>query len=285
VTLAGGLYVLLTILLGFAAVNTGNNLLFIIDAAMLGFMSVTGIIGLGNISGLRLNLEVPDEVYAGIPTQLTLRLMRTRGLFPAYLLDIHCYNSIVQFPVLNRGEGATGHLLVTFDRRGRGVIEPPHISSPFPIGFFVRSLPLPVEADFTVFPAPRKPSTDISDSSRRSRGEREAPRPGSGGDLYSINDYTGSESLRRIHWRLSARHDTLKVKQYAANGAEPAMVDLSRLSGDTEARLGMAAYMVNRLHRLGRPVGLKLGDSLIPPAHGRSHRLRLLRELALHDSP
>lgn len=284
-TTAGGLYVLLTILLGFAAVNTGNNLLFIIDAAMLGFMSVTGIIGLGNISGLRLSLDVPDEIYAGIPTQLTIRLTRTKGIFPAYLLDIHCCDSIVPFPVLSRGGGAIGHLLVTFGRRGRGEIAPAHISSPFPIGFFVRSLPLPVEAEFTVFPTPRKPAASVSDSGRRRRGEQEAPRPGSGGDLYSINDYTGSESLRRIHWRLSARHDTLKVKQYAANGAEPAVVDPSRLPGDTEARLCMAAYLVNRLHRVGRPVGLKLGDTLIPPAHGRSHRLRLLRELALHDSP
>ena len=93
------------------------------------------------------------------------------------------------------------------------------------------------------------------------------------------------KSLRRIHWRLSARYDTLKVKQFAAGGAEPVVIDPARLPGDTETRLGMATDLVNRLHRGGRPVGLKLGDRLIPPSHGRSHRLRLLRELALHDAP
>lgn len=252
---------------------------------MLGFMSVTGIIGLANISSLKLRVEVPDEIYAGIPTQLTLHLSRKKRLFPAYLLDIFIRGSIVPFPVVAKGETATGHLQTTFDRRGHGEIEPPHVSSPFPIGFFVRSLPLPLETDFTVFPTPRRPAFGVSDSGRRKRGEHELLQPGSGGDLYSINDYTGSEPLRRIHWRLSARYDTLKVKQFAAEGAEPVVIDPARLPGDTEARLGMATHLVNRLHRAGRPVGLKLGDRLIPPSHGRSHRLRLLRELALHDTP
>ncbi len=284
-TVAGGVYVLLTILLGFAAVNTGNNLLFLIDAAMLGFMSISGIIGLGNIRNLRLAVDFPDEIYAGIPTQLAVTLRRTGGFFPSYLLDLILCGTAVPFPVLGReGEGSS-HLMVTFDRRGRGEIGTPYVSSPFPIGFFVRSMPLPVEAGFTVFPAPRQPVVETVSSGRRNRGERELPRPGSGGDLYSIDDYTGRESLRQIHWRLSARHDTLKVKQFAASGAEPVVIDLASLPGETEARLGTATYLVNRLHRLGRPVGLKIGDRVIAPALGRPHRLHLLRELALHDTP
>jgi uncharacterized protein (DUF58 family) len=47
----------------------------------------------------------------------------------------------------------------------------------------------------------------------------------------------------------------------------------------------MAAHLINRLYRAGRPVGLKIADTLIPPAHSRPHRLRLLRELALYDIP
>ena len=284
-TLAGGLYVLLTILIGFAAVNTGNNLLFLIDAAMLGFMSITGIIGLGNIRNLRLRVDFPDEIYAGIPTQLALRLSCTGGIFPSYLLDLFIQDQSVPFPVLSRGDEATGHLLTSFDRRGLGIISPPHVSSPFPIGFFVRSLPLPVEGEFIVFPAPLPFGSAADDSGRKRRGDTELQQAGSGGDLYSINDYTGGESLRQIHWRLSARHDTLKVKQFAAAGGDPVVVDLARIPGSGEARLGMAVHLINRLHRAGRPVGLKIGDTLIPPAHGRPHRLRLLRELALYDIP
>jgi uncharacterized protein (DUF58 family) len=266
-------------------VNTGNNLLFLIDGAMLGFMSITGIIGLGNIRNLQLSIHVPDEIYAGLPTQLTVKLRCRGGLFPAYLLQLILCGRSIDVPVLNRGEGATAHLMVTFDHRGRGGIDTPHVLSPFPIGFFVRSLPLPVATDFIVFPAPLRPTLETDDAGRRSRGETELPRAGSGGDLYSINDYTGRESLRQVHWRLSARHDTLKVKQYGAAAGTPVVVDLAQLQGTTETRLGVATHLINRLHRSGRAVGLKIGGETIPPAHGRAHRLRLLKELALHDSP
>lgn len=252
---------------------------------MLGFMSVTGIVGLGNISHLRLAVQLPDEIYAGTPTQITLRLSRSRGLFPAYLLEILFLSRTIPVTLLPRGEEVSRHLLVTFDKRGSIEIDPPHVTSPFPIGFFVRSLPLQVETHCTVFPKPLPTRGWGGDAERRSRGERERQRPGSGGDLYAIDDYSGRESLRHVHWRLSARHDDLKVKRFAAVETEPLVVDPSLLQGDTESRLGMAVFLINRLHRLGRPVGLRLGERLILPAHGREHRLQMLRELALYDSP
>ncbi|GEM_PF-1813959 len=252
---------------------------------MLGFMSITGIIGLGNIRHLRLCVQFPDEIYAGTPTQLTLRLSRKSGLFPAYLLEILFLARSIPITLLPKGGEVSRHLLVSFDKRGSIEIDPPHVTSPFPIGFFVRSLPLRLEANCTVFPKPLPAGGWGDDTARRSRGERERQKPGSGGDLYAIDDYSGRESLRHVHWRLSARHDELKVKRFAAVETEPLVVDLSHLTGDTESRLGMATFLINHLHRLGRPVGLRLGERLIPPAHGREHRLQMLRELALYDSP
>jgi hypothetical protein len=40
---AGASYIALTLLTGFAAVNTGNNLLFLVVSALLAFMAVSGI--------------------------------------------------------------------------------------------------------------------------------------------------------------------------------------------------------------------------------------------------
>lgn len=251
---------------------------------MLGFMTMTGVIGLLNIRNLQLKIVFPDEIYAGVPTQLALQLQCRGGLFPAYLLDVFLCGKIVAFPVLKRDGGETRHLMITFNERGRGKVDLPHVASPFPIGFFVRALPLPVAADFLVFPAPRRQPDLGADSGRRSRGELELARKGGEGELFSISDYSGSESLRQIHWRLSARHDSLKVKQFAAIGGEPVIVNLNELPGDIETRLGTAAYLINRSHRAGRPVGLKIEGRLIPPAHSRRHRLQLLGELALHDS-
>ncbi|PLX76004.1 MAG: hypothetical protein C0615_07340, partial [Desulfuromonas sp.] len=63
-TRAGTLYIVLTLLLGFAAVNTGNNLLYLLVSALLGFMAVSGLIGRYNLARLRVDFLPPPEIYA-----------------------------------------------------------------------------------------------------------------------------------------------------------------------------------------------------------------------------
>ncbi|NIQ94316.1 MAG: hypothetical protein GWN87_08975, partial [Desulfuromonadales bacterium] len=57
---------MLTLLLGFAAVNTGNNLLYLMVSALLGFMAVSGLIGRYNLARLRVEFAAPPEIYAGV---------------------------------------------------------------------------------------------------------------------------------------------------------------------------------------------------------------------------
>jgi len=98
--------------------------------------------------------------------------------------------------------------------------------------------------------------------------------------LQSIADYHRQVPLRAVHWKLSARHQDLKIKQLSSSGAEPVVIDLAELSGNLEARLSQACYLVRELLRRQRPVGLKLGGRTIAAECGRRQRLRLLTELA-----
>lgn len=101
------------------------------------------------------------------------------------------------------------------------------------------------------------------------------------GDISRISDYRGGESLKLIHWKLSARHDQLKVKELSAGIREPVVLDLNLIPGrQLEERLGKATHLINRIMREGRPVGLKAGQQNMRPALGRRHRLQLLRILA-----
>ena len=62
------MYIAITLLLGFAAVNTGNNLLFLVVSGLLAFMSVTGLAGMTNLKGLTPELVPPVEIFAGSAT-------------------------------------------------------------------------------------------------------------------------------------------------------------------------------------------------------------------------
>ena len=103
------------------------------------------------------------------------------------------------------------------------------------------------------------------------------------GDVTKISDYSGAEPLKLIHWRLSAKHGELKVKELTASAQTPVIIDIAALQGrNLEENLSRAVFLINRLVRSNRPVGLKLRERMLAPAVSRTHRLRLLSELALY---
>ena len=77
--------------------------------------------------------------------------------------------------------------------------------------------------------------------------------------------------------------ENLKVKELAAVSHEPVLLELNSLPGkNLEESLSSAVFLINRLIRSNRKVGLKLGDRLVAPAVSRNHRLHLLAELAVY---
>ncbi|WP_239026807.1 DUF58 domain-containing protein [Geomonas oryzisoli] len=272
-----------TLLLGVSAVNTGNNLLFLIVAAMLAFMATTGVLGWLNIRGLTLNVHLPDEVYAGTDTFLSITLHNAKKFLPSFLIRVAVLGETTSFLLVERKRPQSGALLLSFPVRGPLQLAEASISSPFPVNFFIRATSLPIHQDCTVFPAPR-PLQVPAPGGKPDAGEAAATASaGYDGELAKISDYRGGEPLKLIHWRLSAKHEVFKVKELTATAAEPLLLELDSIPGrDVEQRLSFCTFLVNRLIKGGRPVGLKLGERVIPPGSTRSHRLRLLTELGNH---
>lgn len=272
----------MTLLLGFAAVNTGNNLLYLLVSALLGFMTVSGILGRWNLAGLGVRLEVPDEIYDGVETLLTVRLENRKRLLPTFLIEVVLPAGRTTFPLVERRGAASGTLPAVFYGRGIHTVVEAQARSIFPINFFIRSFPVPVERRLTVFPAPR-PCRLAGEAGRKGAGgELPVARKGYEGELSRIADYRGGEPLKLIHWKLSARQGELKVKELSAAARLPVTIELDLLPGGLEERLRCASYLVGSYLRDNRPVGLRLGGRMLPPAVGRAHKLRLLAELAGH---
>lgn len=272
-----------TLLLGVAAVNTGNNLLFLIVSAMLGFMAVSGILGWLNIRHLRVSLRFPDELYQGIAAPVSVCLENRKRLLPSFLITAAVAGHPVSFLLLDPGIPQQETLLLTFGERGRQEVAGVVISSPFPVNFFVRFTRVRVAAGCTVFPAPR-PFIGVLPGGKPDAGQASPSKvKGYDGDLAKISDYRGGESLKLIHWRLSAKHEVFKVKEMASTADDPVLLEPELVPGrDLEERLCYCSHLVNRLVKGGRPVGLKLGDRVLPPAATRAHRLKLLGELAVY---
>jgi len=88
VTRAGMVYVLVTLVIGIAALNTGNNLLYIVVAAMLAAILVSGVVSAMVLRGLELDVRLPEHVFAGRAVLGRIGLKNSRRVLPSFSIRV-----------------------------------------------------------------------------------------------------------------------------------------------------------------------------------------------------
>lgn len=88
VTKVGVVYVLVTLVIGIAALNTGNNLLYIVVASMLAAIMASGVVSALMLRGLQLDVRVPEHVFAGRPVLARIELRNPRRFLPAFSIRV-----------------------------------------------------------------------------------------------------------------------------------------------------------------------------------------------------
>ncbi len=88
VTKVGVVYVLVTLVIGIAALNTGNNLLYIVVAAMLAAILVSGIVSAMVLRGLELDIRLPEHMFAGHPVVGRIVVRNPRRFLPAFSIRV-----------------------------------------------------------------------------------------------------------------------------------------------------------------------------------------------------
>jgi uncharacterized protein (DUF58 family) len=88
VTREGLVYSLFVLAIGVAALNTGNNLLFIVVSAMLAAIVVSGVASAGVLRGLELDVSVPAHIFAGSTALARLTLHNRRRRTPSFSVSV-----------------------------------------------------------------------------------------------------------------------------------------------------------------------------------------------------
>lgn len=88
VTRGGIVYVLLTLVIAIAALNTGNNLLYIVVAAMLAAILVSGVASALALRRLELDVRLPEHVFAGHPVLGRIVLRNRRSWLPSFSIRV-----------------------------------------------------------------------------------------------------------------------------------------------------------------------------------------------------
>lgn len=295
---AGGVYILLSIVLGVISVNSGNNLLYLVTALLLGYMLASGIAGRHNVMGAEAWAELPDEIYAGRAFPLVVKVRNRRRFASLHLIEVAVspsreWGGVLQgpvrafFAVVPSGAVVSRSVWVTLPRRGREALAL-ELSSAYPFDFFVRWGLEPPATQALVFPAPlyeRGASAWDGEEELDKEGEAFGCLLRETVDVAGIRPYEAGDPINRIHWKLSARTGKLSTRLFEGQPPRPGRtIDLDALvENGVERGLSIAAGRIVEAEREDVPLGMKDRGVVIPPALGRAARLRLLERLALYE--
>jgi len=282
---------LVVIGLGVAAINTGNNLLYLLVSLLLSLIVVSGVLSEQSMRGLRLEAEAPEEIYAGTPALFGAVLANRKRWLTSYsvTLELLVRGGATRFIYLPRLEAGRDRLLTweeTLPARGRQRLAGVRLTTRFPFGLFLKATRVMLELPVLVFPAVRPLPTETLHR-LVGAGTSAMRRRGRGHDLYNLRTYRAGDDPRHIHWRTSAKMDTLLVREMEDEATEDARV---RLTGSgvhdaarLEAALSEAASIAAHLVRTGAGVELMGAGLFVPLGHGPGHLRRILTALALYD--
>src|SRR6266404_3434028 len=88
ITREGAGYLMLVMIIGIAALNTGNNLLFIVVSAMLAAILISGVASAALLRAMELEVSLPAHVFARRPAWAQFRLRNRRRWAPAFSLNV-----------------------------------------------------------------------------------------------------------------------------------------------------------------------------------------------------
>jgi uncharacterized protein (DUF58 family) len=239
VTKEGWLYFGALIIVVFAAVNTANNLLYMVLSALLAVLLLSGFLSALNFRFLKVTARVPTHCFAREPFPISVQVHNLKQLFPTFSLQLEpVEESTFRFSTfyvpLVRGQKHTSDLgQAMLARRGRYVLQKVEVSSRYPFGFFVKDLDFPVDGEFICYPE-IIPQEQINFSIIDIQGSNQRPERGFGHDLYMIRDYLPSDSARHVHWKASAKTSMLKTREYSAEESRRVILAFDRFGHPNE---------------------------------------------------
>jgi uncharacterized protein (DUF58 family) len=165
---------------------------------------------------------LPPTFYEDDPIEVTLRFSHA-GLRPVFLsagaetcpfAPTADRTQPFFIPALFRGEPQDLSYQTRCDRRGLHHCAALPLSSTGPFGLFRVKRTLPAPGDILIYPS-YYPLKRLRLLKQRGFSEKQARRQGLSSEVLGTREYRPGDSLRRVHWRSTARTGSLVVKEFS----------------------------------------------------------------------
>lgn len=293
----GKFLVLISIGMGFAAVNTGSNLLYLLLGMLLSIIMASGILSEFSVQKVSWTADLPANAVAGEETLFTLRVTNDKRRLNSFSLEGEVMladdssASVTRGSLLKLQPGRSDFLFcrVLFPRRGLHGITGVSLGTSYPFSFFRKSRNFQLEREVVVVPRGEH-DVDSVVFALATGFEENANKAGRGSEFFSVRPMHAGDEWRDVHWKQSAKLDSFAVREYEALTTRRVFVRLARdempalLDPDSEEEaIEIAASVVKRLALSGFEVGLAAPGTLIMPLAGNSAVRQIFVTLALLD--
>jgi uncharacterized protein (DUF58 family) len=237
----GIIYIAAVFILILAAVNTGNNLLFLILACLLGGILISGVLSRSVLSGIELKFELPEHIFATQPVLAEIELRNEKQAWPSFSLLVvgqtkqnkspaEILTRPVFFPYIPHMSASRQKVELRFPRRGVYRQDTFGIRTRFPFGFFEKTREVNSDIEMVVYPRV-EPTEQFYEVLPLLSGEMASHFRGRGHELHSLREYQPTDSARFVDWKVTAKLGRMAVREFAREDERRVMLVLDPFIG------------------------------------------------------
>ena len=235
----GKVFIGVTLGVGLAAINTGNNLLYLVLGLLLSLIVLSGILSEIALRGLEFRRRLPRRAFSGLSMSVEIEVRNTKKYAPSYSIEVEdrlanrrtdkrCY-----FLKVSAGARQTAQYRRTPPSRGPERYTALRVATRFPFGLFEKWREIDLIEEQLVYPAPMRaprpvvPSQSVGDSlTRDGRGS---------GEVDGVREIRDDEPVRDVHWRKSAAMGRLVGRERRRELARKLMLEVHNRPASNDA--------------------------------------------------
>jgi hypothetical protein len=297
-----------------AAVNTGNNLLFMILGCCLAGILISGVLSRAVLTRVDLKFDLPERIFAEQPVLAEIELRNEKQMWPSFSLRVigeqksgdknssgkeapaRILTQPVFFPYIASRSSVRQKVELKFPRRGAYHQDTFAIRTRFPFGFFEKTRQVDSQIDIVVYPRV-EPTEQFYEVLPLLSGEIASHFRGRGHELHSLRQYQSNDNARFVDWKVTARSGRLMVREFAREDERRVMLVLDPFIGSPppdsapvaagepderfERAVSMAACIAWHFHEIDSVMQFRTDRFTTPMAPAGEIIYDALHELAL----
>jgi uncharacterized protein (DUF58 family) len=219
-TREGKFFVGITLGVGFAAINTANNLLYLLLGLLLALIIVSGVMSELSLRNLTVVRRLPLRAQVGRAHLVEIEVYNHKRRVPSYAIEVEDLRAAQPadkrcfFLKISPKSAQVAAYRRTPLKRGRDVHVGFRIATRFPFGLFEKSKEITAGGELVIYPAV-DPVQLPPPPGGRTPGTEQFVGRGHGDEFLGLKLMRPGEDPRAIHWRKSASVGQMVMRERA----------------------------------------------------------------------